>query len=525
VTGFAQPRILVVDDEPANRRLVQAILAPEGATMIQAADGAEALAIVAAGGVDLVLLDVMMPGLDGIEVCRRIRAGADYVPIVLVTALADDASRVRGKEAGADDFLTKPIHEDELIARSRNLLQLRAYHAEVVAQRQAAERDARRWRLMSDVAAAVASCRDYDCLLAQLKNALAAQVPIACAGVLDLEVDHLRLQAACGLDAVTRIPPIAIDAGGQRWLDRLRTQPAVRLRGADAGPLAPILTMLEFGDAVAVPVMGAGSLRGVFVAACRQPFTAGELDVLAQVAPHIGNAVNNVRLHLRSERLLRSRDELSQLIVHDLRNLLTAAEANLELANDDSIPADERQEMITDAQGATRRLTALVSDLLDVGAAEEGLLAIARRPTDVVALARQAVNEIVPSHAARAGVIAEPGCPAIAADPGLLQRVFENVLANAVRYAPPTGRIDVTIAHHGPMVTIAISNDGPPIDPDLRPRLFQKYEGAPTGQRPGRARGLGLYFCRMVVEAHGGTIHAANPAHGACFEIALPQSA
>ncbi len=126
----ARPRILVVDDELRNRRLLDALLVPEGYEVLTAASGEEALGIVSEHRADLVLLDVMMPGLDGIETCRRIRAdlGERFLPIIFVTALGDRDARVRGKVAGADEFLSKPIDEAELLVRVRNLLEVKAYH-------------------------------------------------------------------------------------------------------------------------------------------------------------------------------------------------------------------------------------------------------------------------------------------------------------------------------------------------------------------------------------------------------------
>ena len=123
-------RILIVDDEPRNIRLLELILSDQGYLIESAQDGQEALDKVAEFRPDLVLLDIMMPGMDGFEVCRRLRrehrAGA--LPVVMVTALEDQESRVRGLEVGANDFLTKPVDRSELMVRVRNLLQVRAFH-------------------------------------------------------------------------------------------------------------------------------------------------------------------------------------------------------------------------------------------------------------------------------------------------------------------------------------------------------------------------------------------------------------
>jgi signal transduction histidine kinase len=126
-------RILVVDDNLQNRLVAEGYLEQAGYRTLLAASGAEALELFREG-VDLVLLDILMPGLDGYETCRRLRAleGGDHVPIVFLTALADLHAHEQALTAGADDFLSKPIHRTELLLRVRSLLRLRSLHAELV---------------------------------------------------------------------------------------------------------------------------------------------------------------------------------------------------------------------------------------------------------------------------------------------------------------------------------------------------------------------------------------------------------
>lgn len=132
-------KVLVVDDTPQNVKLLADILGAKGYAAITAASGEEGLAKVAAEAPDLVLLDIMMPGLSGYDVCRRLRAdpATALLPVVLVTSLDPQAERVKGIEAGADDFLQKPIHQAELFARVRSLLRIKSLQDEVA--RQAAE--------------------------------------------------------------------------------------------------------------------------------------------------------------------------------------------------------------------------------------------------------------------------------------------------------------------------------------------------------------------------------------------------
>lgn len=126
-------RILIVDDDELNRELLDAYLDGAGHELDHAVSGEAALAQAATSPPDLVLLDVMMPGIDGFTTATRLKAMFPdvFLPIVLVTALGDRASRVRGLAAGADEFLTKPLDRDELLVRIGNLLALRAHEHEL----------------------------------------------------------------------------------------------------------------------------------------------------------------------------------------------------------------------------------------------------------------------------------------------------------------------------------------------------------------------------------------------------------
>jgi CheY-like chemotaxis protein len=130
------PRILVVDDNDINRDIMATRLGAHGYATLQAADGEEALAAVGRQAPDLIILDVMTPKLDGLEVCRRLKGStiSEFVPVILVTAKADTDDAVAGLDAGADEYLTKPIDQAALMARVRSVLRIKSLHDQVRAQ-------------------------------------------------------------------------------------------------------------------------------------------------------------------------------------------------------------------------------------------------------------------------------------------------------------------------------------------------------------------------------------------------------
>src|SRR6516225_2627973 len=165
-------RILVIDDSEANRDIIATRLRAQGYETAEAADGEQGLAAVNACTPDLILLDVAMPKLNGLEVCRRLKSDGrrPFTPIILLTARADTRDVVAGLDAGADEYLTKPVDHAALIARVRSVLRLKALHDRVCAQ----AADLAKWNrtLEQRVAEQVAEIERFN----QLKRFLPPQI-------------------------------------------------------------------------------------------------------------------------------------------------------------------------------------------------------------------------------------------------------------------------------------------------------------------------------------------------------------
>jgi class 3 adenylate cyclase/CheY-like chemotaxis protein len=130
------PQVLIADDNPMNLKILATRLAAEGYRILTAVDGAQALAVATAERPDLILLDVMMPKVDGFQVCRQLKQdpALSFTPIIMVTAMADAKDAVAGLDAGADEYLTKPVDQQALVARVRSMLRIKSLHDTVHAQ-------------------------------------------------------------------------------------------------------------------------------------------------------------------------------------------------------------------------------------------------------------------------------------------------------------------------------------------------------------------------------------------------------
>lgn len=358
-------RLLLADDQPQELEHLVRILATEGHTCERARDGAEAVRRFSTARPDLVILDVVMPGMDGIKATRRLKqqSGGAYVPVLLVTGLDDVEDRLAGFDAGADDFLTKPVEDWELRARVRTFLQ-------IAAQQRATEEALRKVREL-------------------------------------------------------------------------------------------------------------------------QSF----------------------------------RDELIELVVHDLKNPLACLSTNLAFVESRLSSDAEGAEAVADCRDSTARLLRMVSVLLDVNRLEERRLTPALKPELARALlessARGRAHE-AQFRGVRIEVQGDPLLP-VPLDAELMGRVLDNLLDNALRYTPAGGRIRLA-CERGPLgVRLAVGNSGPSIPERDRERIFAKYERLSSRGPRGANRGLGLYFCRLAIEAHGGRISIDDEGGtGTCFRIDLP---
>jgi signal transduction histidine kinase len=366
---FSPGRVLVVDDEAPNRLLLRELLEAQGHQATEAADGEQALKEARSSAPDVILLDVMIPKLDGFEVCRRLKAEdrTAPIPVLLITALTDRQDRLTGINAGANDFLTKPIDPQDVVLRVSNALYTK---------------------------------RLYDQLAASYQ----------------------------------------------------------RLR---------------------------------------------ELEVL--------------------------RDDLTHMIVHDLRTPLTSVITGMQTVEMSGGLNALQQQCLRLALAGGQTLLGMINDVLYISKMEGGFLGLEYQDLSPTDLVERALAEIETLAGAKGlslirNFTAEP--VTFSCDAEKLRRTLVNLLGNAIRFTPQGGAITVSIEPEAGerMLTFRVSDTGPGIPAEAFDRIFEKFgqvEAAANGQK--LSTGLGLTFCKMAVETHGGQIWVESELdRGSTFAFSIP---
>jgi len=311
------PKVLIVDDDPAGREALESILMTQNYTLAFAANGREALAKSKELLPDVILLDVMMPDLDGYEVCRRLRADPHLaeVPVVMVTALDDRASRLQGIEAGVDDFVTKPIDRAELRARVKTITRLNRYR-NLQQERAKLELQLQHLNALRTIDIAITTHLDMRVTLDTVLQQVTNELKVDAAAVLLYDRSSNTLEQAAGTGFRTRgvehrFLSLNKTFAGRAVLERsMVCHPNLK---KEAGEFAHsnFLHAEDFRAYYAVPLIAKGDVQGVLEVFHRTPLFSNPdwLGFLEALAAQAAIAVDNARLFAN---LQRSKADLMQ---------------------------------------------------------------------------------------------------------------------------------------------------------------------------------------------------------------------
>ena len=504
-------RILIIEDEANNLDVARRIVGGAGHEALTATDGLAGLEIARRERPDAVLVDLLLPKLDGWAVTRAIReeSWAKGLPIIAVSALAMQADRERARDAGCDDFVTKPYAPAELRAV------LRRYFAESSEPKGVAK--------PADRPASGIEPAEY------LGRVLVVDDEPA---NVELIVRRLGGNGYETLTASNGHDAIAVATKEQPDLILMD----VMMPGLDGWQATKLLK----GDpkTANIPV--------VFVTARDRPedvaagFEAGGIMYVnkpvepIELFARVRNAIFMKRLQddLRHKnedlkRLEGSRQELIGMLGHDIRNLANSVVAFLQLARMGELTPDrpEFAQLLGLSEANIAEVLRMVNALLDVYKMEEGRLEAVAGVNKLADVVKRSFAQLIPEAMAKGiSLVEQVGeDTTVFVDAGLIVRVLTNLVSNAIKHTPGGGTITITAEPaSSDSVIVRVSDTGPGIPEADATHVFDRFYQTDTGRSRG-GTGLGLAFCKLAIELHGGKIGVANGGQpGAVIEFTIP---
>jgi signal transduction histidine kinase len=548
-----RPRILVVDDEENVIQILQDLLSESPYDVDTASTGEEALEVLGAKSYDLLLTDINLPGVNGIEVVTAAKEADPEIVVIVITGYASTGTAIDALRQGAYDYITKPFdlwEVDQIVARgleSRRLVQenqrlvqdLKAAneelrrHEEVLREKVAVatERIRTLYEIGKDVNASLDVTRTLNFIVEQAVNLSGART-----GLLFRSKENSgTLAAEVGIGSAREIAGSAIVPIGEGVIGKVvDTLKPVRMHTESPQGLGEkFLGELEVRSLLAVPLFHKGQLMGILSVMEKEEgaFTDEDEDLLESFASAAALALANAELYETARELEQMKSEFVAVVSHEVRTPLTSIQGTLELVLDDRYfeMKPKMRELLGICQTNVGKLGVLINEILDFSKLEAHRLSLAFSPVQVADVAAEVVasmDSIAEPKAIRLRLDAADDLPSIQADRMRLGQIFTNLLGNAIKFTPEGGKVDLTLDRNpdGGILCV-VSDTGPGIDPQNLNKLFQKFQQLDSSMtRKQGGTGVGLVISKGLVEGHGGRIWVESEVGvGSRFHFILPE--
>ncbi len=556
--------ILIVDDLPEKLLVFETILADLGQHLVIVRSGSEALREVLRREFAVILMDVNMPGIDGLETARLIRGyrRSAHTPIIFVTAYADELQTSQGYSLGAVDYILSPVVPDVLRSKVRvfvdlyNLQQrLRQQALERIAiaraeeAQRAAEESTRRSIFLAQAGRELADSLDADVAMRRFLGLVVPRFgPRALLWLRDAGRGHERVMR-CDAPAADGEPPICTD-GREDMLsevlynatrDTLDALTGAALSHRNDGQAPPALSRRENHHGVVLPLLtGERVLGGLLLCEPHQP---PDWPTLEELTGRAAIAFENARLYgaLQSEIVERRqaeaslleasqrKDEFLAMLSHELRNPLAPIRNAVEVMRQLAPDHDGRlAQAVSLTERQVKHLTRLVDELLDVARISQGKIVLKTDTVDLRQIVQQGAEAVQPliDEQHQQLRLQLPDQPVwMRGDSARLIQVVTNLLHNAAKYTEPGGRIALTLEATASGIVLSVTDNGRGIAPELLPHVFDLFEQGPRGlDRNQGGLGVGLTLVQRLVQLHQGAVHAlsAGLGQGSEFRVELP---
>ena len=547
-----QPRILVVDDEPHVVQIFQDLLAQRGYEVISSNNGDDAIVKVTTGHFDLVLTDINLPGVDGLEVVRAAKAADKDTCVILITGYASTTTAIDALRQGAYDYITKPFDLWEtakaidrglesrfLVIENRRLVtsleeanRELQQHEQILRRmvKEATQRITDLYEAGKEISTSLSRQATLEVIVNQVAKLASAEASLVF--LYDTDAGEYVAEAGVGVP-LERLREYRFGNGVGMHGQSVRSASPVCASGLpDTVGVEEFLVELEAGSALVVPLLTNENVVGTITAIRRdgRVFTSDDQETLTMFASQASIAVTNAILYERTKELDRMKSEFVAVVSHEVRTPLTSIKGSLELLGDERfhVLPPPQKELLSICQANTERLINLINDILDFSKLESSKLSLQFESVDVGRLVPEAVDHIR-NLAAMKGIAIdvhmEGSAGVIDADPMRIAQVITNLLGNAIKFSPENGKIEIWARGDDAEVTVDIKDHGKGIAPRDLSRLFQRFAQLDSSTtRKAGGTGLGLVISKGIVEQHGGKIWVESTMEkGSTFSFSLPR--
>ncbi len=568
--------ILIVEDSPTQAVALATLLEDAGHSILIAGTGEAALDMMRQTHVELVLTDIVMPGIDGYELCRKVKAEWSDIPVILLTSLTDPLAIVRGLESGADHYVTKPYDPVQLLARVGHVLGrandektlvprpvrvelmgtpftisatkeqilelLVSSYGDLVRASDVVRAAEQRARFLADAGVLLSTSLDPKEILGSLARLCVPYMADLC--IVDLvdaagcatRVAAASTDSAFGADAgpviatqSSRDPQhpyrIALATGEPQILDDEASGLVESVKDSSTVGTHPVPVC-----AVVAPLMTRERVLGAlsFISyGSRKAYLSEDVALASDVARRSALALENARLYQEAQRATQARDDVLALVSHDLRSPLGTVQMSatflLEML-DTPGATPPLQQQLKIIQRSVTRADRLIGDLLDVSRIDSGSLEVKHSPLDASQLLIETAEDHRPIAQEKGVALTSEWIGAkttISGDRDRISQLFSNLIGNALKFTPGDGVVAVTGTSGSDMATFSVADSGPGIPSEHLPHLFDRFWQANRATRSGA--GLGLSIAKGIAEAHGGTLVAESVVgQGARFTFTIP---
>jgi signal transduction histidine kinase/CheY-like chemotaxis protein len=545
-------RVLIVDDEPSVVEVFQEFLASQGYTLTLASSGEEAVRRLPDLRPDVILTDLNLPGLSGLEVMRAAKSVDPEVCVVVVTGYASASTAIDALRQGAYDYVTKPFDLDDVFqivergvanrrlkVLNRELLEELRQKNEILRQHEHDLRERVRvatsqMTSLYEIGKEISADLDLERRLAVICNRAATMC--AARGALvylrEVESDAYYAASAYGVALAPGDPGGPAFVSGQGFLGRsVNEQVAIRDEAPAAGePLALPGVTVAYRNALAVPLVDENQVIGLLVVFDKaEGFGAEDESFLTLFASPCAIAVRNSQLYEHTKSLDRLKSEFVAVVSHEIRTPLTSVKGAVELLADDHYFRNTEQQvkLLTIAHANTERLLVLINDILDFSRLESSSLPMTvelQRVEPIVTQITQNLRTQLEERNIQLETLLSPELPDVLIDGVRIAQVLTNLLSNAIKFSPSGGRITVTAGIWNGQVRVGVRDQGEGIAAQDLPKLFRKFSQVDSSAtRKAGGTGLGLVICKGIIEQHGGHISVeSTPGEGSTFFFTLP---